>query len=84
MIKYENLVVYDKNTGNVTFTQSISDSEDVEHNSIIADVPEDRIVVRVDNGEVILEDTPEVKEAKEKLIMLNEEISKIKLQFKIN
>ena len=74
------LVVYDKNTGNVSFTQSINDTEDVEYNSIIADVPEDRVVARVDNGEVILEDTPEVKEAKEKLKMLEEEISKIKLK----
>ena len=74
------LVVYNKNTGNVSFTQSISDTEDVEYDSIIADVPEDRVVARVENGEVILEDTPEVKEAKEKLKMLEEEISKIKLQ----
>ena len=74
------LVVYDKNTGNVSFTQSISDTEDVEYDSIIADVPDNRVVARVENGEVILEDTPEVKEAKEKLKMLNEEISKIKLQ----
>ena len=74
------LVVYDKNTGNVTFTQSINGTEDVEYTSIIADIPEDRVVARVENGEVILEDTQEVKEAKEKLKMLNEEISKIKLQ----
>ena len=74
------LVVYDKNTGNVSFTQSINDTEDVEYDSIIADVPVNRVVARVDNGEVILEDTPKVKEAKEKLKMLNEEISKIKLQ----
>ena len=74
------LVVYNKNTGNVSFTQSISDTEDVEYDSIIADVPEDRVVARVENGEVILEDTPEVKEAKERLKKLNEEISKIKLQ----
>ena len=74
------LVVYDKNTGNVSFTQSISDTEDVEYNSIIADVPEDRVVARVEDGEVILEDTPEIKEAKEKLKMLEEEISKIKLK----
>ena len=78
------LVVYDKNTGNVSFTQSISDTEDVEYNSIIADVPEDRAAARVENGEVILEDTPEVKQAKERLKKLNEEISKIKLQFKID
>ena len=74
------LVVYDKNTGNVSFTQSISDTEDVEYNSIIADVPDNRVVARVDNGEVILEDTPEVKQAKERLKKLNEEISEIKLQ----
>ena len=74
------LVVYDKNTGNVSFTQSINDTEDVEYDSIIADVPENRVVARVENGEVVLEDTPEVKEAKEKLKKLNEEISKIKLQ----
>ena len=61
------LVVYNKNTGNVTFTQSINDTEDVEYDSIIADVPDNRVVARVDNGEVILEDTPEVKEIKEKL-----------------
>ena len=74
------LVVYNKNTGNVSFTQSISDTEDVEYDSIIADVPENRVVERVENGEVILEDTPEVKEAKEKLKMLNEEVYKIILQ----
>ena len=78
------LVVYDKNTGNVSFTQTISDTEDVEYDSIIADVPDNRVVARVENGEVILEDTPEVKQAKERLKKLNEEISKIKLQFKIN
>ena len=78
------LVVYNKNTGDVSFTQSISDTEEVEYDSIIADVPEDRVVARVENGEVILEDTPEVKQAKERLKKLNEEISKIKLQFKIN
>ena len=78
------LIVYDKNTGNVSFTQSINGTEDVEYDSIIADVPDNRVVARVENGEVILEDTPEVKQAKERLKKLNEEISKIKLQFKIN
>ena len=74
------LVVYNKNTGNVSFTQSISDTEEVEYDSIIADVPDNRVVARVENGEVILEDTPEVKQAKERLKKLNEEISKIKLE----
>ena len=44
------LVVYDKNTGNVSFTQTITDVEDVEYDTIIADVPEDRVVARVENG----------------------------------
>ena len=61
------LVVYDTNTGNVSFTQSINGSENVEYASIIADIPEDRIVARIEEGEVILEDTPEVKEIKERL-----------------
>ena len=74
------LILYDKNTGNVSFTQTITGVEDVEYNTIIADVPEDRVVARVENGEVILEDTPEVKEAKERLKKLNEEISEIKLE----
>ena len=74
------LVVYNKNTGNVSFTQSISDTEDVEYDTIIADVPDNRVVERVENGEVILEDTQEVKQAKERLKKLNEEISEIKLE----
>ena len=44
------LVVYDKNTCSVCFTQSINDTEDVEYDSIIADVPVNRIVARVENG----------------------------------
>ena len=44
------LVVYDKNTGNVSFTQSISDVEDVEYASIIADAPDNRVVAGVENG----------------------------------
>ena len=74
------LIVYDKNTGNVSFTQSINNAEEVEYDSIIADIPEDRVIARVEDGEVVLEDIPEVKETKEKLKILNEEISKIKLQ----
>ena len=72
------LILYDRNTGDV-----ISTTAPVEHNNyatLVADVPDNRVVARVENGEVILEDTPEVKKAKEKLKMLNEEISKIKLQ----
>ena len=50
------LIVYNKNTGNVSFVQSISDTEDVEYDSIIADAPKNRVVTRVDNGEVINDD----------------------------
>ena len=35
------------------FTQSIIGTEDVEYDSIIADIPDNRIVARVNNGEVI-------------------------------
>ena len=50
------LIVYNKNTGNVSFVQSISDTEDVEYDSIIADVPKNRVVARVEDGEVINDD----------------------------
>ena len=78
------LIVYEKDSGNISFTQSINGVEDIEYAFIIADIPDNRVVARVDNEEVILEDTQEVKQAKERLKKLNEEISKIKLQFKIN
>ena len=74
------LIVYEKGTGNISFTQSITGTEDVEYNSIIADIPLNRVAVRVEYGEVILDDTKEVKQAKEKLKKLNEEVYKIKLQ----
>ena len=47
------LVVYDKNTGNVSFTQTITGVEYVEYDTIIADVPVNRVVVRVEDGEVV-------------------------------
>ena len=50
------LVVYDKNMGNISFTQSIIGTEDVEYNSIIADVPENRVVAKVEDGEVTNDD----------------------------
>ena len=50
------LIVYNKNTGNVSFVQTISDTEEVEYDSIIADVPEDRVVARVEDREVINDD----------------------------
>ena len=75
------LIVYEKNSGNISFTQSITDLEEVEYDSIIADIPDNRVVARVEDGEVILEDTKEVKEAKEKLkkVMIEEQEIKKKL-----
>ena len=35
------------------FTQSIIGTEDVEYNSIIADVPANRVVAKVEDGEVL-------------------------------
>ena len=72
------LIVYEKTTGNVSFTQSITNTEDVEYDSIIADIPNNRVVARVDNGEVILEDTPEVKQAKDRLNQIMAEEKEIK------
>ena len=75
------LIVYEKNTGNISFTQSIGDIEDVEYASIIADIPDNRVVARVEDSEVILDDTKEVKEIKEKLnkVMIEEQEIKKKL-----
>ena len=50
------LIVYEKTTGNISFTQSIGDVEEVEYASIIADVPENRVVAKVEDGEVINDD----------------------------
>ena len=50
------LIVYEKSSGNVSFTQSIGDVEDVEYDSIIADVPANRVVAKVEDGEVINDD----------------------------
>ena len=72
------LILYDRNTGDVIST--ISPVNDDDYAVLVADVSEDRVVARVEDGEVILEDTPEVKQAKERLKKLNEEISEIKLE----
>ena len=50
------LIVYEKNSGNISFIQSIGDVEDVEYDSIIVDVPANRVVAKVEDGEVINDD----------------------------
>ena len=76
------LILYNSETGDIISTQSPADNDN--YAILVTDIPDNRAAAKVENGEVILEDTPEVKEAKERLKRLNEEISKIKLQFKIN
>ena len=76
------LILYNSETGDIISTQSPVEYDN--YAVLVTDVPDNRTAARVENGEVILEDTPEVKQAKERLKKLNEEISKIKLQFKIN
>ena len=73
------LILYNSKTGDIISTQSPVE-DDYAYNYLIADIPDNRAAARVENGEVILEDTPEVKQAKERLKKLNEEISEIKLE----
>ena len=72
------LIVYEKDTGNISFAQSLNGLGNVEYDSIIADIPEDRTVARVEDGEVVLEDTKEVKEVKERLKEIEAEEQEIK------
>ena len=74
----QTLIVYDKNTGNVSFTQTISDTEDVEYDSMITDVPDNRTVARVEDGEVVYADPVEIIEKRKRLEALTEEMSNLK------
>ena len=70
------LILYDRNTGDVISTQS-----PVEHNNyavLVADIPDNRVVARVENGEIVLEDIPEVKKIKERLKQIEIEKQKCK------
>ena len=70
------LILYDRNTGDVISTISPVDNDD--YAVLVADIPDNRAVARVDNGEVILEDTPKVKEIKERLKQIEIEKQKCK------
>ena len=59
------LILYNSATGDVMTTISPVDNDN--YAVLVTDVPEDRVVARVEDGEVVLEDIPEVKEIKEKL-----------------
>ena len=70
------LILYDRNTGDVIST--ISPVDDDDYAVLVADVPDNRVVARVEDGEVVLEDIPEVKEIKERLNQIEIEKQKCK------
>ena len=70
------LILYNSATGDVMTTISPVDNDD--YAVLVADVPEDRVVSRVEDGEVVLEDIPEVKEIKERLNQIEIEKQKCK------
>ena len=70
------LILYDRNTGDVIST--ISPVDDDDYAILVADIPDNRVVARVDNGEVVLEDTPKIKEIKERLKQIEIEKQKCK------
>lgn len=70
------MVVYDKKTGEVISTNSPAESE---YGVLVADIPDYRRPEKVVDGQLILEDTPEIKEAKQRL----EEIEKEQLEIKM-
>ena len=70
------LILYNSETGDIISTQSPVEYDN--YAVLVADVPDNRNVARVENGEVILEDTPEVKQAKERLNQIRIEEQEIK------
>ena len=66
------LIVHDKD-GNIVFTSSPAEST---YKLIVEDVPNDRVPIKVNGDEVILDDTKEVKEIKEKLSKIRTEEKK--------
>ena len=66
------LIVHDKD-GNIVFTSSPAEST---YKLIVEDVPNDRVPIKVNGDQVILDDTKEVKEVKEKLSKIRAEEKK--------
>ena len=66
------LIVHDKD-GNIVFTSSPAEST---YKLIVEDIPNDRVPIKVNGDEVILDDTKEVKEIKEKLSKIRTEEKK--------
>ena len=70
------LILYNSATGDVMTTISPVDNDN--YAVLVTDIPDNRVVARVENGEVILEDTPEVKKIKERLKQIEIEKQKCK------
>ena len=70
------LILYDRNTGDVISTISPVDNDN--YTVLVADIPDNRVVARVEDGEVVLEDTPEIKKIKERLKQIEIEKQKCK------
>ena len=70
------LILYDINTGDVISTLSPVDDDD--YAVLVTDIPDNRVVTRVEDGEAILEDTPKIKEIKERLKQIEIEKQKCK------
>lgn len=65
------VLIYDSD-GNILFTKAPVEENEV-FKYIISDILNDRQPIRVDNGEVILDDTEEIKLAKKRLEELEKE-----------
>ena len=70
------LILYDRNTGDVISTLSPVYNDD--YAILVTDIPDNRVVARVEDGKVVLEDIPEVKEIKERLKQIEIEKQKCK------
>ena len=70
------LILYDSKTGDIISTQSPVDDDD--YAILVTDIPDNRVVARVEDGEVVLEDIPKVKEIKERLKQIEIEKQKCK------
>ena len=70
------LILYNSATGDVMTTISPVDNDN--YAVLVADVPEDRVVARVEDGEVVYADPAEIIEKRERLEALLNEASTIK------
>ena len=70
------LILYDRNTGDVISTVSPVDNDN--YATLVTDIPDNRAIARVEDGAVVLEDIPKVKEIKERLKQIEIEKQKCK------